>query len=574
MVCRGTWAALIYLSVSVYALYMLLGQAAVVGISILIGIWPLSIFIARRVKTSMLKIQKMKDQRSQAMSEVLKQMRIVKAFNWQSFVFFVVNIYRTEELRSVLVYQVVVGILQLLTAISQLVAPVATIAYYALADKGDLTASVVFTSLAWFSYLQRGLGFLPSALACYFECSASLNRLDDFFDAPERSYDTNWSEYLSTSALAGPHGHRSRSVNYSVGHSNGAGRTSDDSNSDYRRTGDDGGYDDGDGYDDEYGYESGTRFLPGYWDTADDDEDEEYTFNRDLHNTLLAGGSPTSGDSNPLSIDTFSGAGGGSLISLDLNLEFGHLGAGKFKTVGEIAKVVLLGASFSWGTSTYEANGGSRNNSTNSASSLDSLQRLADAKARSKDGSRSSSVDEESAPLTRPIDPTAFMEPMLRDIDMAVVQGQLVFIVGKVATGKSSLLLSIMGETIAMEGTHVDVLGTTAFVSEKPWMTNSTIKQNILFGRDMDLGWYMTVLNACCLSRDLALMPLGDETEIGQGGVNLSGGQRARVNLARGLYARPDIFLLDDVFSALVSSMSSSAASHRTTTVFMRRVFY
>lgn len=82
-------------------------------------------------------------------------------------------------------------------------------------------------------------------------------------------------------------------------------------------------------------------------------------------------------------------------------------------------------------------------------------------------------------------------------------------------------------------------------------MTNKSIRDNIVFGRPVDEEWYLRVVGACCLGPDLGALPDGDRTEVGERGVNLSGGQRQRINLARCVYARPDVVLLDDCFSAL-----------------------
>ena len=93
--------------------------------------------------------------------------------------------------------------------------------------------------------------------------------------------------------------------------------------------------------------------------------------------------------------------------------------------------------------------------------------------------------------------------------------------------------------------------GTTAFSSQQPWIQNATVKENILFGNSYDETFYQSVLNACSLDTDLKILPTGDLTEIGERGINLSGGQKARVSLARAVYANKSIYLLDDPFSAV-----------------------
>lgn len=98
---------------------------------------------------------------------------------------------------------------------------------------------------------------------------------------------------------------------------------------------------------------------------------------------------------------------------------------------------------------------------------------------------------------------------------------------------------------------QVEVRGTTAYVAQSAWIQNGTIESNILFGRPMDRSKYMDILHKCALEQDLAQMEFGDQTEIGERGINMSGGQKQRIQLARALYQECDVYLLDDIFSAV-----------------------
>ncbi|KAH0969125.1 hypothetical protein GBA52_029013, partial [Prunus armeniaca] len=97
----------------------------------------------------------------------------------------------------------------------------------------------------------------------------------------------------------------------------------------------------------------------------------------------------------------------------------------------------------------------------------------------------------------------------------------------------------------------VRVCGTTAYVAQTSWIQNGTIEENVLFGLPMDRERYQEVVRVCCLEKDLEMMEFGDQTEIGERGINLSGGQKQRIQLARAVYQNCDIYLLDDVFSAV-----------------------
>ncbi|ESQ43804.1 hypothetical protein EUTSA_v10005741mg [Eutrema salsugineum] len=141
-------------------------------------------------------------------------------------------------------------------------------------------------------------------------------------------------------------------------------------------------------------------------------------------------------------------------------------------------------------------------------------------------------------------------EPAIEDINFEVKKGELAAIVGTVGSGKSSLLASVLGEMHKLSG-KVRVCGTTAYVAQTSWIQNGTVQDNILFGLPMDSSKYNEVLKVCCLDKDLQMMEFGDQTEIGERGINLSGGQKQRIQLARAVYQEADVYLLDDVFSAV-----------------------
>uniref|UniRef100_A0A673BQ09 ATP-binding cassette sub-family C member 5 n=1 Tax=Sphaeramia orbicularis TaxID=375764 RepID=A0A673BQ09_9TELE len=144
----------------------------------------------------------------------------------------------------------------------------------------------------------------------------------------------------------------------------------------------------------------------------------------------------------------------------------------------------------------------------------------------------------------------------LHRIDFCVKKGALVGICGGVGSGKSSLLAALLGQMTLLEG-RVAAGGGFAYVSQQAWILNHSLKENILFGNEYDREKYCTVLEACCLLPDLAELPFGDMTEIGERGANLSGGQRQRVSLARALYSDRPILLLDDPLSAVDACVGS-----------------
>ncbi|GLJ44146.1 hypothetical protein SUGI_0920790 [Cryptomeria japonica] len=140
--------------------------------------------------------------------------------------------------------------------------------------------------------------------------------------------------------------------------------------------------------------------------------------------------------------------------------------------------------------------------------------------------------------------------PILKNINLDVRPSSLIAVVGRVGSGKSAFLSCILGEMEKVTGT-VKVSGSVAYVAQSAWIQNCTIQDNILFGKDMDYARYKNTLKVCALDNDLSQMANGDKTEIGERGINLSGGQKQRIQVARAYYQSADIYLLDDIFSAL-----------------------
>ncbi|KAL9128115.1 MAG: hypothetical protein Q9217_003136 [Psora testacea] len=138
----------------------------------------------------------------------------------------------------------------------------------------------------------------------------------------------------------------------------------------------------------------------------------------------------------------------------------------------------------------------------------------------------------------------------LEDIRFMARKGELSCIVGRVGSGKTSFLEAILGDIWKIHG-EVVVHGTTAYVAQQAWVTNASVKENIVFGHRWDPAFYERTIHACALVEDMKSLPDGDQTEVGERGISLSGGQKARLTLARAVYARADVYLLDDVLSAV-----------------------
>ncbi|XP_069678144.1 ATP-binding cassette sub-family C member 4-like [Periplaneta americana] len=138
----------------------------------------------------------------------------------------------------------------------------------------------------------------------------------------------------------------------------------------------------------------------------------------------------------------------------------------------------------------------------------------------------------------------------LRDVTMNAKEGQLVAVIGTVGSGKSSLLQVILGELPILSGT-CNINGKVSYANQDSWLFGATVRQNIVFDSIFDKERYNNVVNVCALQQDFTQFPQGDLSLVGERGITVSGGQKARINLARAVYKDADIYLLDDPLSAV-----------------------
>lgn len=141
-------------------------------------------------------------------------------------------------------------------------------------------------------------------------------------------------------------------------------------------------------------------------------------------------------------------------------------------------------------------------------------------------------------------------ETTLENINLNVEKGKIYCLIGTVGAGKSSLLSSILGEVNIIEG-KVKVKGTISYACQESWVFGASVRQNIVFGESFDRQRYNSVVKACALRKDFEQFSENDQTIVGERGSSLSGGQKARINLARAVYRQADIYLLDDPLSAV-----------------------
>ncbi|KAI3529772.1 ABC transporter [Colletotrichum filicis] len=192
---------------------------------------------------------------------------------------------------------------------------------------------------------------------------------------------------------------------------------------------------------------------------------------------------------------------------------------------------------------------------------------------KTKTVTEGSDVAFENATIAWPVDDETKDEDrfILRNVDVTFPAGELSVISGKTGTGKSLMLAAVLGESDLLSGTiyapkppsikernddkanrgNWIIPSSISFVGQIPWIENATLKSNILFGLPFDEERYNQTIEACALKKDLEMLADGDKTELGANGINLSGGQKWRLTLARAIYSRAGILVLDDIFSAV-----------------------
>jgi ABC-type bacteriocin/lantibiotic exporter with double-glycine peptidase domain len=160
------------------------------------------------------------------------------------------------------------------------------------------------------------------------------------------------------------------------------------------------------------------------------------------------------------------------------------------------------------------------------------------------------------------IRPSKTADFVLKDVDLSIEKGHLAILSGVVGAGKTTLLKAILGEIECSVGAIIVADKNIAYCSQSPWLINGSIKQAICgFKKEIDETWYQTVLTACELKYDISKLPAGDHTIIGSRGVALSGGQKQRITIARAIYAKSKILVLDDVLSSLDKQTESTVVS-------------
>ncbi|KAK3817182.1 MAG: hypothetical protein J3R72DRAFT_529513 [Linnemannia gamsii] len=431
-------------------LYNLLGNAALVGVAFMIASYPIPAKLYAMIMKLFKDIMNTKDERMDALNEMLGAIRIVKFFGWEEQFVKKITAAREKELKRTKDSYIQIVFADIVWMLTPLLNMVVILLAYTKLFGNEITASKIFTTLALFNIMRQALNSLPWNIKSTMQAIVSLNRINKFLSDEEIVLDTTVTKLdpkarLSTATLLRPDAAAAKAA------------------------------------------------------------------------------SATSSATHP--------------------------------TIG------FVNASFIWPSKEHE------DVDTKDVKKKPSwIQRI-----KTKFSKKPATLAQE-PPVT---EATPIKERFkLKNITADFPVGQISLVVGPTGSGKSALLLALLGELEKLEGNmylprldyptgqsatwsrrHQHRTGGSgiAYVSQTAWLQNTTIRANILFGKEFDQDRYDAVVEGCALVTDFEILESGDKTEIGEQGITLSGGQKQRVSLARAIYSDADVLLLDDCLSAVDS---------------------
>eukprot|EP00615_Pteridomonas_danica_P016667 CAMPEP_0114389062 /NCGR_PEP_ID=MMETSP0102-20121206/8404_1 /TAXON_ID=38822 ORGANISM="Pteridomonas danica, Strain PT" /NCGR_SAMPLE_ID=MMETSP0102 /ASSEMBLY_ACC=CAM_ASM_000212 /LENGTH=1694 /DNA_ID=CAMNT_0001546829 /DNA_START=606 /DNA_END=5690 /DNA_ORIENTATION=+ len=577
------WGIPFQLLICLYLLYQQLGMAAFAGAGVSLVIAPLIFAAARLQRLFRRHVMRCRDTRVKFLTEILQGAKTIKLFAWESKVRDEIGLKRKEEVSAIFRTQMMGAIAQFLTlSLPSLVCIASFATFTALRGSGALTPERAFTSLALLGLLSSALGQIPSVLTSLIGMQVSGERIESFLRAEE------YHEFLIES-LSDIH---KLTQNHDVTE-----KTVDRKENKHDNNDED--------HDDLLIMKS--EFTLEEEEYNNNNIYGEYSNLKSKHNNIDINkyGSYYRYVGNNKDLMT---------LTCQLSGDCHQLNNNNLLEIDENDDIIISikNASFEWSYSSSisqetdpkkknkknkKKNKKMHSNKTedhlsssplhsSSKPSFSLLQNGGDKEEDEEEGGRGNMKL-----LTHRSDHSNYV---LKSININIKKGQIVGLIGSVGSGKSSLLYAILNELPSsnkqqnINSSHdrnkdiynnnnnnnnnidnidikvglqnssqsqpspsVSCCGKVAFCSQEPWILNQTLRENILFGDEYDEVRYQQVIEACALQTDIESLLDGDNTEIGERGLNLSGGQKARVALARAVYSNADVYLLDDILAAV-----------------------
>ncbi|KAL0039364.1 hypothetical protein WJX79_004967 [Trebouxia sp. C0005] len=554
------WSLPAQIAIALYLLYTQVRYAFLAGLAVVVLLIPVNRWLATKIEAASERMMAHKDARLQLMGELLRGIHQVKLSAWEPRFITKVNEARTGEMKALAVRKYLDALCVYFWAATSLLFSLFTFGLFVLLGH-KLTAEVVFTSLALFNVLISPLNSFPWVLNGLVEAVVSVRRLQGFLSSWETKSD--WAYQMGTPQEAMP---RADSISALDQHERNAlaeGLTSEalqmsraDSSDLYttinmERL--------------PSGASPRLSTTPSFGAWSPMHRQHSSSAPTSSHPSPLqqrsgpppvAGDSPSPGPAARTFSTSFKGWGQalgapqrqGSSSTVSASDQESQTSDQGIVTVlsdssrlaatapGDGHSVVLSGASFAW----QPTLGRSRVVS----------------QVRRQDSGRHGQGQSGRQGVLQPLLSDAAQQDVgssdlvLHEINLTVRSGDLLVVTGEIGAGKSSLLAALLGEMEQRCG-HMRVQGTVAYVPQQPWILTGTLRDNILFGKELLPERYQAVVKACALEADIDQMTQGDATLIGDRGLTLSGGQRARLSLARAIYQDCDIYLLDDILAAV-----------------------
>ena len=495
-----TWAAAITIGVAMYQLAALLGLAGGIGAASLLILLPTTTYIIRTLKSLTTEVQARRDVRGKLITEALAGIQSLKAYAWIAWMARKVGAARDREALPLRRKQYIAVVGDFIGFTAPLIMLSGTFALYNyLHPAAPLPASDAFAAMSWVSTLQFPLRALPYTITTFVDVGISLGRIRKLFQASnvDVSSMAQWRAHLAAVAPSNRRDASSKPPPSSAAARSPAAAEREPLLATKR---------------------GGVTIA-----------------NPDITPAATAAGSAAAAAAAqpPLDMADWLHT---SLLgdAVELSLSQQGLRVPEFGRHEPAPPPVLLpvlapgAAAITCRDVTYGWAGEGR----------------ADGDEDKGAGRTATAAASEAAPAALP--PHA----VVHNLSLACPRGSVTLVVGPVGAGKSTLLNGLVGEALRLGGS-ASVAGSVAFATQTPWVLNRTVRENVVFVSPFRPRWYTTVVAACCLDDDIASFPKGDVTLVGDAGITLSGGQKARLALARAVYADADVYILDDVLSAL-----------------------
>jgi ABC-type multidrug transport system fused ATPase/permease subunit len=530
--------------VAMLLLWQQIGVSVFGGLSVMLASLPINAWLARRGQKLQKALMTVKDSRVSATNESLTGIRMVKYSGWEGEFLQRIRALRDQELGRLFVYMLQQQVFTVLWTGLPLLVSLTSFGMYTGIHGAPPSAAAMFTSLSLFSLLRFPLSMIPNVINAVLEARVSLRRIQEFLDADE----VDPTSCLRLPAAPTPSTPR-RPAPAANAWSAGA---ADSAHISWHST---------------PGAADVSKWVTaGAWEAAPGA-------------TASALASNWSSDAANGSVGRWSNGNDAAAVAavhvvndaVPADSASDAEAAAAAASVPAGVALYASSASFTWqnpnakpaddgegkgkgkgkGGGTAAA-GSKATKNVDKAGLLPSAATESDTSTIDIASSASVSTDGSTADGTAgPGSAIAAVPLAVRDATFALPAGSLTCVVGAVGSGKSSLIYALLGEMVRVRGLVAVRANSLAVAPQAPFILNATLRDNILFGLPYEQERYEAVLEACQLRQDLTLLPGGDACEIGEKGVGLSGGQSARVGLARAVYSRPDVILCDDVLAAV-----------------------